>query len=115
MLKKKKLVLIGGRTYPIESVNLNDLSLSQFDQLLTEERREATKHCITLLRPYIKGGTGRLRLEAIELENEECMVIQGEEEVIQEVSELTLFDTQQNQVIETVDFSNVRQILTLEE
>ena len=111
MSKEKKLILIGGRTYPIESVNLNELSLSQFHQLLAEERREATKHCITLLRPYVKGITGRTRLNAIEVEVGEYLV-EGEE-VVQEPSEFVLFDTQQNQVIETFDFSNIRQVLTI--
>jgi len=109
MSKQKRLVIIGEQEYPLDGVVLK-LTLAQLQELFNQEQKIATTHCISQLRPFVSGETGRARLESIELAfNEEVVLV---EEEVREAPEYVFIDDERGQIIEGVDFERVIQTIT---
>lgn len=108
MSKTKKVVLIGNQTFPLEGVSVK-IPLGTLAKLLAEEKKETTVKCITSLRPFVTGQSGRIRLEELEIGCEEELILIREEAA--EVPDVVFVDEQYGKIIEEVDYDKVIQTI----
>ena len=83
--------------------------------MIAEERAAAVKECLTTIRPYISGVTGRERLQVIELDLEDQVILVAEEREVREepvVEQFVFIDESCGQFIEEPDYRRVVQTIS---